>query len=180
MAAGGIFYFGVVFGIVFQRSRFCLVHAFREPFLSGASEHARAAALALVMSLIGFAILKVTDLKDATEWVFPAFWFGALAGGFLFGIGMVLGRRLRRGIDLARRRRPCEALGRRGFFCRGTSACASCLRARILIRQLGTPVFSPEPFWLGRGDIGGGRADDCLVSARRVEPSKKTSGVLEF
>ena len=59
--------FGVAFGVVFQRSRFCFVSAFREPFLSGGSEHARAAALALILSMIGFSILKATDLKDATE-----------------------------------------------------------------------------------------------------------------
>ena len=83
-------FFGSAFGIVLQRSRFCLVNAFREPFMSGASEHTRGAALALVMGVLGFAILKVTDLKDAAEWVFPSFWFGALVGGILFGIGMVL------------------------------------------------------------------------------------------
>src|SRR5207253_11360578 len=47
-APQGIFLlFGVAFGMIFQRSRFCLVRAFREPFLSGNAEHTRAAALAL-------------------------------------------------------------------------------------------------------------------------------------
>src|SRR5262250_1199688 len=69
----GIFLlFGAGFGVIFQRSRFCLVRAFREPFLTGDAEHTRAAALALVVSTLGFAILKATDLKDRTEWVFPA------------------------------------------------------------------------------------------------------------
>ena len=40
--------------------------------------------------MIGFTILKATDLKDACEWVFPSFWLGALLGGVLFGIGMVI------------------------------------------------------------------------------------------
>jgi uncharacterized membrane protein YedE/YeeE len=87
---GAFLLFGVAFGVVFQRSRFCLVRAFREPFLSGESEHARAAALALVLSVVGFSILKATDLKDATEWVFPSFWVGSLLGGTLFGVGMVI------------------------------------------------------------------------------------------
>ena len=82
--------FGVAFGVIFQRSRFCLVRAFREPFLTGDAEHTRAAALALVVSTLGFAILKATDLKDKTEWVFPAAGVGALAGGLAFGIGMTL------------------------------------------------------------------------------------------
>ena len=83
-------FFGAAFGMVLQRSRFCLVRAFREPFMSGESEHARAAALAILLSMIGFTVLKSTDLKDAGEWVFPSFWVGACLGGIVFGIGMVI------------------------------------------------------------------------------------------
>jgi len=87
----GIFLlFGAAFGVIFQRSRFCLVRAFREPFMTGDAEHTRAAALALVVSTLGFAILKFADLKDKSEWVFPAVWLGSLAGGLAFGIGMTL------------------------------------------------------------------------------------------
>jgi uncharacterized membrane protein YedE/YeeE len=82
--------FGAAFGIVFQRSRFCLVRAFREPFMTGEASHTRAAALALVLSTLGFAILKYTDAKDRGEWVFAAVGVGALLGGTLFGIGMTL------------------------------------------------------------------------------------------
>jgi uncharacterized protein len=87
----GIFLlFGVVFGVIFQRSRFCLVRAFREPFMTGDAEHTRAAALALAVSVLGFAILKFADLKDKGDWVFPGAGVGALAGGTLFGVGMTL------------------------------------------------------------------------------------------
>jgi hypothetical protein len=82
--------FGVVFGVIFQRSRFCLVRAFREPFMTGDGEHTRAAALAVVVSTLGFAILKFVDLKDKGEWVFASAGVGALAGGLLFGIGMTI------------------------------------------------------------------------------------------
>ena len=89
--AQGIFLlFGVVFGVIFQRSRFCLVRAFREPFMTGDAEHTRAAALALAVSMLGFAILKFVDLKDKGDWVFPGAGIGALAGGTLFGVGMTL------------------------------------------------------------------------------------------
>src|SRR5215470_5981878 len=89
--AQGIFLlFGVVFGVIFQRSRFCLVRAFREPFMTGDGEHTRAAALAVAISALGFSILKFTDLKDRGEWVFASAGLGALAGGLLFGIGMTL------------------------------------------------------------------------------------------
>jgi len=87
----GIFLlFGAAFGVIFQRSRFCLVRAFREPFMTGDAEHTRAASLALVVSTLGFAILKFTDLKDKGEWVFPAAGLGSLAGGLAFGVGMTL------------------------------------------------------------------------------------------
>jgi uncharacterized protein len=82
--------FGVVFGVIFQRSRFCLVRAFREPFMTGDAEHTRAAALALAVSTLGFAILKFVDLKDKGDWVFPGAGIGALAGGTIFGVGMTL------------------------------------------------------------------------------------------
>ena len=82
--------FGVVFGVIFQRSRFCLVRAFREPFMTGDAEHTRAAALALGVSTLGFAILKFVDLKDKGDWVFPGAGIGALAGGTIFGAGMTL------------------------------------------------------------------------------------------
>src|SRR2546426_1290202 len=82
--------FGAVFGVIFQRSRFCLVRAFREPFMTGDAEHTRAAALALGVSTLGFAILKFTDLKDKGDWVFAAAGVGGLLGGTLFGIGMTL------------------------------------------------------------------------------------------
>jgi uncharacterized protein len=89
--AQGIFLlFGVVFGVIFQRSRFCLVRAFREPFMTGDAEHTRAAALALAVSTLGFAILKFVDLKDRGDWVFPGAGIGALAGGTIFGVGMTL------------------------------------------------------------------------------------------
>jgi hypothetical protein len=82
--------FGAAFGIVFQRSRFCLVRAFREPFMTGEASHTRAAALALSVSTVGFAILKYTDAKDRGEWVFAAAGVGAVLGGTLFGVGMTL------------------------------------------------------------------------------------------
>ncbi len=89
--AQGIFLlFGVAFGVIFQRSRFCLVRAFREPFLTGDAEHTRATALALIVCTLGFAILKFTDLKDKSEWVFPSAGAGALLGGLLFGLGMTI------------------------------------------------------------------------------------------
>jgi uncharacterized membrane protein YedE/YeeE len=82
--------FGAALGLVFQRSRFCLVRAFREPFMTGEAEHTRAAALAVIVSMLGFSLLKFGDLKDRGDWVFPAAGLGAVVGGLIFGVGMVL------------------------------------------------------------------------------------------
>jgi hypothetical protein len=40
--------------------------------------------------MLGFAILKFTDLKDKGDWVLPGAGIGALTGGTLFGVGMTL------------------------------------------------------------------------------------------
>ena len=82
--------FGLFIGIVMQRSRFCFVRAFREPFLTGNADATRAAAVAVMISLTGFTILKWADLRDWEEVVHPAVWLGSLLGGTLFGIGMCI------------------------------------------------------------------------------------------
>ena len=94
--------FGVVFGVIFQRSRFCLVRAFREPFMTGDAEHTRAAALALAVSTLGFAILKFVDLKDKGDWVFPGAGDRRAGGRHDLRHRDDAGGRLRRRLDLAR------------------------------------------------------------------------------
>jgi uncharacterized membrane protein YedE/YeeE len=136
--------FGVVFGIVFQRSRFCLVRAFREPFLSGESEHTRAAALALTLSMIGFTILKATDLKDANEWIFPSFWRGALMGGTLFGIGMVIAEGCGAGSIWRAAEGHVKLWLAVFFFAIGASATRQLLVRTDLLRQLGSAIFLPN------------------------------------
>ena len=137
-------YFGFAFGVVFQRSRFCLVHAFREPFLSGAGEHARAAALALMFAMIGSAVLKAMDLKDAVEWVFPSFWLGALCGGILFGVGMVLAGGCGAGSIWRAGEGHVKLWVALFFFAAGTSTMRQWLVRTELIRQLGDAVFLPD------------------------------------
>jgi uncharacterized membrane protein YedE/YeeE len=136
--------FGVAFGVVFQRSRFCFVSAFREPLLSGGSEHARAAALALTLSMIGFSILKATDLKDATEWVFPSFWLGALSGGTLFGIGMVIAGGCGAGTIWRAGEGHVKLWVALFFFAVGASMMRRLLVSTELIRQLGSALFLPN------------------------------------
>ena len=143
-------YFGVAFGVVFQRSRFCLANAFREPFLSGQSDHARAAALALTLSMIGFTILKAGDLKDVTEWVFPSFWHGSLFGGVIFGAGMVLAEGCGAGSIWRAGEGHVKLWAALLGFAVGASLMRMFLLRTDLLRRLGAAVFLPNEIgWAG-------------------------------
>jgi len=139
--------FGAVFGFVFQRSRLCLVRAFREPFMTGDGEHTRAAALAIVVSMLGFAILKFTDLKDKGEWVFPAAGAGALLGGLIFGIGMVLAGGCGSGSIWRVGEGQVKLLATVITFALGASLTRLALTQAGLTQKLGAAVFMPA--WLG-------------------------------
>jgi uncharacterized membrane protein YedE/YeeE len=87
---GIILLFGVLLGVISQRSRVCFVQAFREPFLTGDTRHTRAMLLALLISALGFLLIKAAIFEKANEFVRPTFWLGSVTGGLLFGVGMVL------------------------------------------------------------------------------------------
>ena len=88
---GVILLFGGLLGIISQRSRLCFVHAFREPFLTGDASHTKAMLLALVISIIGFSIVKADTFNDKTlDFVRATFWQGSLVGGIIFGFGMTI------------------------------------------------------------------------------------------
>jgi uncharacterized membrane protein YedE/YeeE len=140
----GFLLFGVAFGMLFQRSRFCLVRAFREPFLTGEAEHTRAAALALTLSMIGFAILKAMDLKDTKDWVFPGFWTGGLVGGLLFGLGMVLAGGCGAGSIWRAGEGHVKLWVAVAFFTVSGSLSRLVLVQTQLLQKLGTAVFLPN------------------------------------
>ncbi len=85
---GGLLLLGAAFGIVLHRSRFAFLQAFREPFISSRGVQARGMAIAVVISVTGFAILKITGVRPANDYVLPTFWAGSFIGGLLFGFGM--------------------------------------------------------------------------------------------
>jgi uncharacterized membrane protein YedE/YeeE len=140
----GFLLFGLAFGLIFQRSRFCLVRAFREPFMSGEGEHTRATALALVVSMVGFSILKLMDLKDRSDWVFPGFWLGALLGGLLFGVGMVLAGGCGAGAIWRAGEGHVKLWLAVGAFALGTTLTRQALVEWELLRRLGQAVFLPS------------------------------------
>ncbi|MBM3220977.1 MAG: hypothetical protein FJZ38_20260 [Candidatus Rokubacteria bacterium] len=139
--------FGAAFGFIFQRSRLCLVRAFREPFMTGDGEHARAGAVAIVIAMLGFAILKFTDLKDKGEWVLPAAGAGALLGGLIFGIGMVLAGGCGSGSIWRVGEGQMKLFAAVVTFALGASLTRMVLTQTGLQAKLGAAVFLPA--WLG-------------------------------
>ena len=88
--------FGLAFGFVLQRGRFCFASAFRDLFLLGHGRTMKGVLLGLVVASIGFAIVMarqvpITDLGflPPTANVLPLGVHTGL-GGVLFGVGMVL------------------------------------------------------------------------------------------
>ncbi|RMH92919.1 MAG: hypothetical protein D6681_13915 [Calditrichaeota bacterium] len=92
--AGVFLLFGVFLGLVNQRSRFCFVKAFREPFLTGEGSMTRGVILGLMIGVIGFSVIKwasIETLEDRLlDGVRGTFWMGGLLGGVIFGFGMSL------------------------------------------------------------------------------------------
>ncbi len=78
--------FGVGFGLIVERGRICFTNAFRELWITHQGHLARALALAMVVSTIGFAVQVGAGAKVKVEYASV----GALLGGVIFGIGIVL------------------------------------------------------------------------------------------
>jgi uncharacterized membrane protein YedE/YeeE len=87
---GGLLLCGLAFGVIIQRTRLCFVRGFRDPFMTGEGEVPRAIAVSIIISILGFAALKWAGLRQESVYVPQAFWFGGLAGGVIFGFGMVI------------------------------------------------------------------------------------------
>lgn len=89
-----ILLFGLLVGIVIQRSRFCFATAFRD-VLAGGGEFDRSVRLqfgilaGILVGASGTALLKYMGVIDPYIYVKPAGLIN-IFGGFLFGLGMVL------------------------------------------------------------------------------------------
>ncbi|MFH2141552.1 MAG: YeeE/YedE thiosulfate transporter family protein [Bacteroidota bacterium] len=89
---------GGLMGLISQRSRFCIVKSFRDPFMSGESHGAVGVMAGLLVGLVGFTAIKIFGIgaEETTiraremTWVFPHFWAKAGIGGLIFGIGMTI------------------------------------------------------------------------------------------
>lgn len=80
---------GLLFGYCAQRGGFCLTRALSNWALMGDTAILRAYVLALVIAVIGVHALGL-GLVEAIP-VRPFRWLANLAGGFVFGVGMILG-----------------------------------------------------------------------------------------
>ncbi len=85
---GGLLVAGTAFGLILHRSRFAFLQSFREPFISGNAQQPRGMAIAVIVSVVGFAALKAGGLRAEDAYVFPTFWVGSFVGGLIFGFGM--------------------------------------------------------------------------------------------
>jgi len=79
---------GLAFGFVLSRGRFCMNSAFRDIIVLKEYSVLKAVGLAILVELVGFAILAKTGLITISPGTFS--WGANMLGGFVFGIGMVV------------------------------------------------------------------------------------------
>ena len=84
----GLFLFGVVFGVIVQRSRFCFVAAFRDLTVSRDGRVMKWTLLTIALGTIPFALLKAEGYQPM-HMVFPAGLHNVI-GGMVFGVGMTI------------------------------------------------------------------------------------------
>lgn len=89
--------FGLAFGIVLQRSRFCFASGFRDLFLFGEGRVLKGIIIGMAVAAVGFTLIMgkllanplVSQGLPARAGVYPL-GFQTFLGGLLFGLGMVV------------------------------------------------------------------------------------------
>ncbi|TYP48403.1 YeeE/YedE thiosulfate transporter family protein [Thermosediminibacter litoriperuensis] len=84
--------FGIAFGFVLQRSRFCFTAAVRDPVLTGNTSLFRAVLIATTVAMVGFSYIQFAAHLSGCPvpgMIKPA-GVHTLLGGIIFGIGAVL------------------------------------------------------------------------------------------
>jgi len=87
--------FGIAFGYILQRSRFCFTAAFRDPCITGSTSVTRAVLVAAAVSSVGFVAIKYASAMGGGDTnlnmagVSPI-GLPLIIGAVLFGIGMVI------------------------------------------------------------------------------------------
>jgi uncharacterized protein len=88
-ATGSALFAGLLFGYCAQRGGFCLTRALSNWVLIGDTAILRAYVLALLIAIIGVHVLEL-GLVEVIP-IRPFRWVANLTGGFVFGVGMILG-----------------------------------------------------------------------------------------
>jgi uncharacterized protein len=81
---------GLMIGVVIQRSRFCIVRALREPFISGDADPALGIMGGILVGLLGFSVIKIMNPDLEMTSVASSYWVPAIVGGVIFGVGMTV------------------------------------------------------------------------------------------
>lgn len=87
--------FGIAFGYILQRSRFCFTAAFRDPCITGSTSVTRAVLVAVAVGSVGFWAIKYASVMASAESNFSMtgvapIGLPLMVGAVLFGIGMVI------------------------------------------------------------------------------------------
>jgi hypothetical protein len=80
---------GFAIGYIMRSSRLCFARSFREPFVTGEGAMTKAVILALLVGMPIAALLFQKKVIDPYLAIPATFWIGSLAGGVIFGIGMI-------------------------------------------------------------------------------------------
>ena len=91
----GMFWlFGGCFGFVLQKSRFCFTASMRDPCITGSTSVTKAVLIAFAITTVGFTAIKYNAFATGQtipgqSYIMPVS-FATVAGGIVFGIGMVI------------------------------------------------------------------------------------------
>ena len=91
---GLFWYVGNCFGFILQKTRFCFTAAMRDPYLTGGTSLTKAVLVAFAVTSLGFIAIKYGAFAKGLpipgqSFVVPIS-LATCAGGFMFGIGMVI------------------------------------------------------------------------------------------
>nr|WP_213528165.1 selenium metabolism membrane protein YedE/FdhT [Paenibacillus sp. J31TS4] len=78
--------FGIAFGLLIQRGQICFTSAFRDLWITGRSSMAKALSVGIIAATLCTAVIISLGVPQKIMWASP----GALIGGLLFGIGIVV------------------------------------------------------------------------------------------
>lgn len=87
------FAIGVAFGVLAQRVRFCTMGAIADLAVTGDSTRLRMWVMAAATAIVGFNAMVWLGWVQAAGSIYAGprvMWLSAIAGGLMFGIGMVL------------------------------------------------------------------------------------------